>query len=195
MPHALYHQSEHDACGVGAVVALSQVPRRDVVEKGLQALANLMHRGAVGADGKTGDGAGLRLELNPAFFHGLASRFGGFDPARHRLAVAMVFLPRKNLEEQEFCRTVMESEIAAAGLHALGWRQVPINTQMLGKKRRKTAQKLSSFFSPFPSKCRLIRRSGYSTPPGGGWKSVCWQRAIAIFISVLFPRAPLFIKA
>jgi glutamate synthase domain-containing protein 1 len=46
----------------------------------------------------------------------------------------MVFLPRKNLEEQEFCRTVMESEIAAAGLHALGWRQVPINTQMVGEK-------------------------------------------------------------
>ncbi|MFN9323031.1 MAG: glutamate synthase large subunit [Holosporales bacterium] len=150
MPHALYHQSEHDACGVGAVVALSQVPRRDVVEKGLQALANLMHRGAVGADGKTGDGAGLRLELNPAFFHGLASRFGGFDPARHRLAVAMVFLPRKNLEEQEFCRTVMESEIAAAGLHALGWRQVPINTQMLGEKAAENRPEIEQFFLTIP---------------------------------------------
>ena len=93
-PQGLYDPSEErDACGVGLVAALDGRPNRDVVLRGIEALKAIWHRGAVDADGKTGDGAGINLELPQAFFkeHVKAT---GHEPTDSKLAIGMAFLPR-----------------------------------------------------------------------------------------------------
>ncbi|CAI3960219.1 Glutamate synthase domain 1 (GltB1) (PDB:1EA0) [Commensalibacter communis] len=128
---------EHDACGVGFVVALDGKKRRDVVEAGLTALKALWHRGAVDADGKTGDGAGIHVEICQDFF--LKSiRSGHHHVKEGDLAVGMVFLPKNDLASQERCRQIVETEIIAFGYSIYGWRQVPINTDCIGEKANAT---------------------------------------------------------
>src|SRR3978361_2535283 len=100
--HAYDPSSERDACGVGLVCAIDGKPRREVVELGIAALKAVWHRGAVDADGKTGDGAGLHVELPNHFFDD-AIENGGHKPGTGRLAVGMIFLPRTDLSAQENC--------------------------------------------------------------------------------------------
>ena len=128
---------EHDACGVGLVAALDGVPRRDVVEAGIDALKALWHRGAVDADGKTGDGAGIHVEIPQDFFADVVER-GGDKLRPGPIAVGMVFLPKTDLSAQERCRQIVESEILAFGYAIYGWRQVPINVDCIGEKANAT---------------------------------------------------------
>ncbi len=125
--------SERDACGVGLVCALDGQPRREVVELAIRSLKAVWHRGAVDADGKTGDGAGVMLSVPQRFFAEQAERTG------HRLrpgpiAVGQIFLPRTDLAAQEACRTLVESEVLAAGFYIYGWRQTPIDPTVIGDK-------------------------------------------------------------
>jgi glutamate synthase (NADPH) large chain len=128
---------EHDACGVGFVATLDGKPRRDVVEAGINALKAVWHRGAVDADGKTGDGAGIHVEIPQDFFREHV-RHTGHEPGAGRLAVGMVFLPRTDLEGQERCRSIFEAEILNFGYAIYGWRQVPINIDVIGEKANAT---------------------------------------------------------
>jgi glutamate synthase (NADPH) large chain len=128
---------EHDACGVGFVATLDGKPRRDVVEAGINALKAVWHRGAVDADGKTGDGAGIHVEIPQDFFREHV-RHTGHEPGAGRLAVGMVFLPRTDLEGQERCRSIVEAEILNFGYAIYGWRQVPINIDVIGEKANAT---------------------------------------------------------
>ncbi len=128
---------EHDACGVGLVAAIDGKPRRDVVTAGIEALKVLFHRGAIDADGKTGDGAGIHVEIPQAFFreHITAT---GHEPLQGRIAVGMVFLPKTDLAAQEECRCIVETEILAAGFSIYGWRQVPVDVSVIGEKANAT---------------------------------------------------------
>ncbi|MBI4183493.1 MAG: glutamate synthase large subunit [Proteobacteria bacterium] len=128
---------EHDSCGVGLIVALDGVPSRRVAQAGIDALKAVWHRGAVDADGKTGDGAGIHLEIPQDFFKEQVARTG-HAPGPGRLAVGMVFLPKTNLEAQERCRGIVESEILRLGHRIYGWRQVPINVAVVGEKANAT---------------------------------------------------------
>ena len=74
--HVYREEFEHDNCGVGLVASINGEPRRDIVEKGVEALKAVFHRGAVDADGKTGDGAGIMLEVSKAFFSKQVLRTG-----------------------------------------------------------------------------------------------------------------------
>jgi glutamate synthase (NADPH/NADH) large chain len=128
---------EHDACGVGFVAALDGVARRDVVEAAINALKSVWHRGAVDADGKTGDGAGIHVEIPLEFFREQIRHSGpALKPGE--LAVGTVFLPRTDLDGQERCRAIVEAEILAAGYAIYGWRQVPINIDVIGDKANAT---------------------------------------------------------
>ena len=132
--HGLYDPAdEHSACGVGVVVSVDGKPRREVVTAAIAALGAVWHRGAVDADGKTGDGAGIHLQIPQTFFrehiHGT-----GFDPGSGRIAVGMVFLPRTDLSAQERCRVLVEREVLREGYKVLGWRQVPVRTEVIGEK-------------------------------------------------------------
>ncbi|MDE8344835.1 MAG: glutamate synthase large subunit [Acidocella sp.] len=130
-------EQEHDACGVGLVAALDGKKRRDIVQAGIDALKAVWHRGAVDADGKTGDGAGIHIEIPQDFFADEIRRSG--DGLRSGpIAVGMVFLPKTDLSAQERCRQIVETEILSFGYRIYGWRQVPINVQCIGEKANAT---------------------------------------------------------
>jgi glutamate synthase (NADPH/NADH) large chain len=127
----------HDACGVGLVAALDGHPRRAVVVAGIEALKAVYHRGAVDADGKTGDGAGIHVEIPQDFFKDHI-RHQGHEPVPGRLAVGQCFLPKTDLTAQERCRSIVETEILKFGYTIYGWRQVPVNVAVIGEKANAT---------------------------------------------------------
>ena len=129
---------EHDACGVGLVAALDGKRRRDVVQAGIDALRAVWHRGAVDADGKTGDGAGIHIEIPYDFFIEAIQRSGHRVDKSDWIAVGMVFLPKTDLGAQERCRQIVETEILNFGYSIYGWRQVPINVACIGEKANAT---------------------------------------------------------
>ncbi|MDP4032126.1 MAG: hypothetical protein Q8P60_04595, partial [Pseudorhodobacter sp.] len=119
---------EHSSCGVGLVVAISGKPSRKVVQSGIDALKAIWHRGAVDADGKTGDGAGIHVQIPVKFFYDVIRRTG-HEPDVHKLvAVGQVFLPRTDFGAQERCRTIVEAEVLRMGHYIYGWRHVPVDT-------------------------------------------------------------------
>jgi len=128
---------EHDACGVGMIAAIDGKPRRAVVEAGIEALKAVWHRGAVDADGKTGDGAGIHVQIPQDFFKEHVRRTG-HDLHPGRLGVGMVFLPRTDFAAQERCRCIVEDEILKFGYYIYGWRQVPFNVAVIGEKANAT---------------------------------------------------------
>jgi len=135
--HAYDPADEHDACGVGLIAAIDGKPRRQVVELGIAALKAVWHRGAVDADGKTGDGAGIHLQIPQDFFKAHI-RSTGFEPGEGKLAVGQVFLPKTDLAAQETCRGIVETEILNFGHGIFGWRQVPVNVSVIGEKANAT---------------------------------------------------------
>src|SRR4051812_44460984 len=124
-------KNEHDACGVGFIAAIDGKPRRSIVEACITALKNVYHRGAVDADGKTGDGAGINIQIPFDFFLEHIERTGQ-QVKSDKLAVGMMFLPRKNFSAQETCRAIVESEILKLGYRIYGWRQVPVKAEVIG---------------------------------------------------------------
>ena len=132
--HGMYRpDAEGDACGVGLIAAVDGKPSRAVVQAAIDALKAVWHRGAVDADGLTGDGAGVHLDLPAAFFDD-AIQASGHTVKPNRLAVAQVFLPRTDLNAQEACRTIVEAAVIDAGFTIYGWRQVPVDVSVIGPK-------------------------------------------------------------
>ncbi len=124
---------EHDACGVGVVATTDGKKSRKIVELGINALKAIWHRGAVDADGKSGDGAGIQIEIAPEFFKDKIATTGHKLDEKKRICVGMVFLPRTDYGEQEKCREIIESVLLQQNYSIYGWRQVPINSSVLGK--------------------------------------------------------------
>ncbi|MDJ1008550.1 MAG: glutamate synthase large subunit [Paracoccaceae bacterium] len=137
--HSLYSpEEEHASCGVGLVVSIDGSKSRRVVENGIDALKAVWHRGAVDADGKTGDGAGIHVQI-PHHFFGDQIRRTGHEPREGELlAVGQVFLPRTDFGAQETCRTIVESEVLRMGYYIYGWRHVPVDVSVLGEKANAT---------------------------------------------------------
>ena len=131
-------EDEHSSCGVGLVVSIDGKPSRSVVENGIKALRAIWHRGAVDADGKTGDGAGIHVQIPTSFFEDQIRRTGHEPKGGQQIAVGMVFLPRTNFGAQETCRTIVESEVLRMGYYIYGWRHVPVNIECLGEKANTT---------------------------------------------------------
>ncbi|MDG5488527.1 glutamate synthase large subunit [Sphingomonas sp. BGYR3] len=140
---------EGDACGVGLIAATDGRRSRRVVQAGIDALKAVWHRGAVDADGKTGDGAGIHVDLPIAFFDD-AIADSGHRVLPNRLAVGMVFLPRTDLGAQELCRTIVEAELIDAGFTIYGWRQVPVNVAVIGQKAQATRPEIEQIMIAGP---------------------------------------------
>jgi glutamate synthase (NADPH/NADH) large chain len=130
-------EDEKDACGVGLVVSLDGKPKREIVAMGIAALKNVWHRGAVDADGKTGDGAGIRLDVPQEFFREHVSRTG-HNPTDDRICVGQIFLPRTDFSAQEAGRTLVEREVLRSGFYIYGWRQPPVDVSVIGQKAKDT---------------------------------------------------------
>jgi len=135
--HAYDPATEHASCGVGLVAAVDGMPSRRVVVAGIDALKAVWHRGAVDADGKTGDGAGIHVQIPRDFFREHVARTG-HEPSGGMLAVGMVFLPRTDFGAQETCRAIVETEVLKFGYQIYGWRQVPVDTGVIGEKANAT---------------------------------------------------------
>ena len=142
-------QMEHDNCGVGFIASVDGKPNRAVVEAAIEALESIWHRGAVDADGMTGDGAGIHIAIPRDFFIEHIARTGHQDDGG-KLAVGMVFLPRQDLSEQETCRCIVEQEILAMGYAIYGWRQVPTDTKALGQKAMATRPEIEQIMFSMP---------------------------------------------
>jgi glutamate synthase (NADPH) large chain len=137
--NGLYAEDEeHSSCGVGLVVSIDGKPSRQVVENGINALKAVWHRGAVDADGKTGDGAGIHVQIPVQFFYDQVRRTGHEPRMDQLMAVGQVFLPRTNFGAQETCRTIVESEVLRMGYYIYGWRHVPVDVSVLGDKANAT---------------------------------------------------------
>ena len=137
--NGLYSEAEeHSSCGVGLVVSLDGKPTRKVVEAGITALKAVWHRGAVDADGKTGDGAGIHVQIPAPFFYDQIGRTGHTPRKNELMAVGQVFLPRTDFGAQETCRTIVETEVLRMGHYIYGWRHVPVNVGVLGDKANLT---------------------------------------------------------
>jgi len=145
---------ERDACGIGFVARVSGEASHDVVESALVALASHAHRGAIGADGKTGDGAGVLCRLPYPFFareleRALGARAGGLGgaagavPAPGDLALGQVFAPRG---DEARARAIIEEGLRAEGLEPLAWREVPVDLGALGRYAAKVRPEILQVF-------------------------------------------------
>ena len=128
-PIGLYDPAfEHDACGVAFVARLQGGPTHETVRRALTALDNLEHRGAAGADAKTGDGAGILIQLPDRFFRGV---FGEALPPLGQYGIAMCFLPQDDARRAEV-EQLLERTVAAEGQTVIGWRDVPVDDDHVG---------------------------------------------------------------
>ena len=145
--HVYNEKYEHDNCGVGLVASIKGESRRDIVEKGVEALKAVFHRGAVDADGKTGDGAGIMLEVSNSFFSKQILKMGHRTTKDSVLGVGMIFLPKRDFGAQEKCRAIVEYEIIKSGMNLFGWRQVPVNTEIIGEKANYTKPEICLLYT------------------------------------------------
>jgi glutamate synthase (NADPH) large chain len=142
-PTGLYDGAhEHDACGVAFVATLRGEPGHDIVELALTALRNLDHRGAVGAEPDTGDGAGILTQVPDAFLREVV-RFP--LPAGPSYAVGIAFLPDDD-EEAAAAQAGVEALAAEEGLRVLGWRDVPITCDLVGATARACQPRMRQLF-------------------------------------------------
>ena len=149
--HVYSKKMEHDACGVGLVASIDGKKSRKVIEYGIEALKAVWHRGAVDADGKTGDGAGIHIEISSDFFIEKIE-MSGHKYDNSEICVGMIFLPRNNYSDQESCRTLVESELTKNNFSIYGWRQVPVNTAVLGEKAEQTRPEITQVLFKYNDK-------------------------------------------
>jgi len=165
-PYGLYDPAnEHDSCGVGFVAQLDGQPRHSVVQDALRVLINLEHRGAVGGDKSTGDGAGLLLQMPDLFFRQVCEDRRLTLPTPGDYAVAMVFLPTDSALAERATKT-FEKAVQEEGCEVLGWRMVPTASAGLGEFSRSTQPEIRQLFvaraavapEHFERKLYVIRR-------------------------------------
>lgn len=174
IPNSLYDaKNEHDACGVGFIANINGKQEHRILEYSLQALCNLAHRGALDADAKTGDGAGVLTQLPRALFRREVEKLGGKLMSDSDLAVGFLFLPRGNKYQISNCHRIVEEACSQFGIHIFGWRSVPTNTRCLGDKARETLPEMQQI---------LLGRTG-------GWSDDEFERRLFLARKVAERRA------
>ena len=145
-PQGLYNPAhEHDSCGVAFIADMYGRATRDIVDKGIQALINLEHRGAAGAEPNTGDGAGILLQVPDRFCRTVAAE-NGFDlPEPGAYATGIAFLPRRRMAMLDAKREI-EAIAREEGATVLGWREVPIDPSGLGEMAREAMPHFEQIF-------------------------------------------------
>ena len=132
---------EHDACGVGLLVNINGDKSHDIVEKGLQVLENMLHRGAENADNKTGDGAGITIQIP----HEFILLQGIPVPEKGKYGTGLVFLPKED-EQAGLCMAVLQETLEKEGLNLLAVRDVPVNSDILGEMSRNNEPRIVQLF-------------------------------------------------
>ncbi|MFT7299368.1 MAG: glutamate synthase (NADPH/NADH) large chain, partial [Sphingobacteriales bacterium] len=133
---------EHDNCGAGFICSLKGVKSNNIIHKALQILEKLEHRGAVNADGKTGDGAGILIDIPHDFF----VKNCEFNlPKEGTYAVSNVFLPKRE-NQRNYCIDIFEKHLIEQGLEVIGWRDVPVDESVLGEIAKVTQPFIKQIF-------------------------------------------------
>ena len=136
---------ERDACGVGLVANIKGNKSHEIVTMGLEVLKNLGHRGACGADPETGDGAGVLMQMPHEFFAREAETLGFELPQPGDYGVGVVFLP-PDAGEREGCEREIERVVIGEGHRMLGWRDVPVSPDSIGRMARAVMPVIRHFF-------------------------------------------------
>ena len=126
---------EHDNCGIGAVVNIKGVKTRRTVESALQIVENLEHRAGKDAEGATGDGVGMLLQVCHPFFQRVCRETGIELPGEGEYAVGMFFFPQEELRRNQ-AKKMFQIILEKEGLTFLGWRSVPVAPEILGERAR-----------------------------------------------------------
>jgi len=156
---------EHDACGIGFVANIKGLRSQDIIQKSLEVLENLSHRGATGCDPATGDGAGILIQLPHKLFERVTHEIGLQLPPAGAYGVGMVFLP-SSPNDQFACERIVEKIILEEEQRFLGWRDVPVRENEIGFVARKTLPVIRQVFiardilneADFERKLYVIRR-------------------------------------
>ncbi len=158
--------NEHDACGLGFVASIRGEKSHSIVEKGIEVLTHLEHRGACGCDPETGDGAGVLIQIPHEFFVRECAALGMALPEASSYAVGMVFLPVGKPERLQ-CEGVVEKIIQEEGFEVMGWRDTPINPTAIGRIARGSQPYIEQIFlkalqpiseADFERKLYVVRR-------------------------------------
>ena len=128
-------QFEHDNCGIGAVVNIRGQKNHGIVEKALKIVENLEHRAGKDAEGKTGDGVGILLQISHNFFSEVCEKSGITLGAEREYAVGMFFFPQNELKRNQ-AKKMFEIIVEKEGMDFLGWRKVPTRPEVLGQTAR-----------------------------------------------------------
>jgi glutamate synthase domain-containing protein 2/glutamate synthase domain-containing protein 1/glutamate synthase domain-containing protein 3 len=145
-PQGLYDSAwEHDACGVGFICNLHGKKSHEVVHKALEILVNLTHRGATGSDARTGDGAGILMQVPHAFLLEKAGEAGIRLPGEQEYGTGLVFLPRDSAQREK-CTALFEEAVKREGQVFLGWRDVPVQNEVLGDVARQAEPVIRQIF-------------------------------------------------
>src|SRR2546430_1882284 len=153
---------EHDACGVGLVAGAAGRRAAEIARLALQALARVAHRGAAATD-RSGDGAGLLTQIPaPLFYREAASRALALAPGQP-FAVGSFFLPREH-DALGRATAIIEEVLCREGLPVLGWRDVPVDLEVLGAGAR--------------ASCPTIRQAVVAAPDGGRYDDTTWERSL-----------------
>ena len=154
---SLYHPDyEHDACGVGLLVNINGNKSHDIVEKGLQILENMLHRGAESADNKTGDGAGIMIQIP----HEFILLQGIPVPEKGKYGTGLVFLPKDNEKSTVFLK-LLEDAIVEENLQLLAVRDVPVNSEILGEISYSNEPSIKQIFVVGEEKQEILEKKLY----------------------------------
>ena len=133
--------NEHDACGIGFVAHIKGQKSHDIVQRGLTVLLNMDHRGATSSDNKTGDGAGILMQLPHEFF--LSLKIG--VPEAGKYGTGLVFLPRDE-QEAAYCIEVLNRYVESEGLQLITWRNVPVDNSVIGEIAKRSEPSIRQIF-------------------------------------------------
>ncbi|MDT8419159.1 MAG: glutamate synthase large subunit [Desulfuromonadales bacterium] len=134
--------NEHDNCGVGFIANIKGRKDHSIVKRGIEILCNLTHRGAVGADPRDGDGAGLMIQLPDAYYREICD-FELPEPGEY--GAGIVFLPRDN-SCRAACIALLDRELIRVGCNVLGWREVPTDNSTIGRNARSVEPQVMQVF-------------------------------------------------
>jgi glutamate synthase (ferredoxin) len=164
---------EHDACGVGFIANSNGKREHRILDFALQSLCRLSHRGALDADGITGDGAGVLTQIPAEFFLKIAEELGDAPESADELGVGMFFLPGKDTEAASKCVALVDQVATELEVTRIGWRNVPVDTSCLGEKALETRPEIRQL---------LVKRSV-------GWNLEEFERRLFLLRKICEKRA------
>ena len=148
----LYHpQFEHDNCGIGAIVNIKGRRSHSTVADALKIVENLEHRAGKDAEGKTGDGVGILLQISHRFFSKVCRPLGIFLRSERDYGVGMFFFPQDELKKNQ-AKKIFEVIVRKEGMNFLGWREVPVKPEVLGSRARECMPCIMQGFIERPDK-------------------------------------------